>query len=135
MITMINAKSHVGTGFPPQEGAKLASILMTDLEKHGPLTVDLRSCSPALLISAFFNGFLQKIHDDRPELLETARQTKWLLAHEFQKENVATWMKDFKPQTRSSQSRAEVRTWISQAGSSIAVTGGVARMRGRTTSR
>jgi len=53
--------------------------------------------SPSLLISAFFNAFLQQIHEANPSQLASARQINWNLKHQFQKENVSRWISDFQP--------------------------------------
>ena len=99
MITMVNAHDHVGTGFPPEEGTKLAKAL---LEKEnvdwGHLTIDVSDLPSSLLISAFFNGFLQRVYDTNPGVFGQSRNITWKLAFDFQRKNVARWMEVFKPQ-------------------------------------
>lgn len=95
---MINAKDIVGTDFPPDEGAHLADELLKRGSLEG-LTVDLRELPPSLVISAFFNGFLQFIFGRNPTMLELARRVRWEVKFDFQRENIARWMKDFKPYT------------------------------------
>jgi hypothetical protein len=94
---MIKASEHVGRGFPPEEGKRLAQALLhLEVEWNG-LEIDVSDLAPALLISAFFNGFLQEIHDRNSALLDKARSVKWIMQFPFQSENVDTWMKHFKP--------------------------------------
>lgn len=98
VMSKINAKSIVRNGFPTDEGKRLAEEL---LRKDGlcfpELAVDLTECDSALLISAFFNAFLQTIHEKAPTRLDDAREITWDLEFDFQRENVAEWMKDFEP--------------------------------------
>ena len=94
----IRARDLIGTGFPPEEGGLLARKL---LEKGSEvdwkdLSIDVRDLPSSLLISAFFNGFLQEIVDKNASLLGLARKTKWVLEFDFQRENVERWMSDFK---------------------------------------
>ncbi len=94
----IDAREIVASGFPTDEGARLAHhILEKHRDKLDKIVVSLRGLPPALLISAFFNAFLQHIADKAPELLGAARALKWELAFDFQAENVQRWMRDFKP--------------------------------------
>jgi len=95
-----NANEKLGTGFPPDEGKNLAELLLQKGDvTWDDLEIDLSALPAALLISAFFNGFLQKIHDKRPDLLSTCRKIHWRVAFEFQKSNIDRWMKDFTPRT------------------------------------
>ena len=94
----LNAKQYVGTTFPPDEGAKLARALLKEADVDwNDLTVNLMGLPAGLLISAFFNGFLDQISVTKPEVLDTARRVKWKLDHAFQRENVSCWMRDFEP--------------------------------------
>ncbi|MDZ4684639.1 MAG: hypothetical protein SH850_06070 [Planctomycetaceae bacterium] len=100
MMTALNARTIVGTGFPTDEGRKLAKHLLSN--PPGPLDeldIDLRSCSPVLLISAFFNGFLQQVYESAPQMLDAAKAVSWGLKHKFQQDNVARWMQEFRPST------------------------------------
>ena len=92
----IDAREIIGSGFPPEEGTFLADQMLK-LPTWDNVIVDLRKCAPGLLISAFFNGFLQRVADKSPSRLAAARKVEWQLAHEFQRDNVAKWMKNFKP--------------------------------------
>lgn len=100
MAQMIHARGIVGSGFPPEEGTHLADNL---LQRKGvdwaQLQIDLRGCPAGLLISAFFNGFLQRIVDKDPSLLDKAREIQWQLDYPFQKENIGRWMHGFRPHT------------------------------------
>jgi hypothetical protein len=101
-MVVVNARQYVGTGFPPEEGAKLAEVLMGPGYSVQGASVDLRKCPAGLLISAFFNAFLQRVHEKDPALLDAARKIHWELEYDFQKQNVARWMQDFKPFNDSS---------------------------------
>lgn len=94
----INANEFVGRGFPTEEGRKLARTLLEDKRTvWDELEIDLSGLAPALLISAFFNGFLQEVFDRNSALLSKARQIHWGLQFSFQKTNVDSWMTHFKP--------------------------------------
>jgi hypothetical protein len=94
----IDAKPIVRTGFPPDEGKFLADKLLDRPDVDwGDLAIDISKLPPALLISAFFNGFLQEIYDRRRELLDRDRRVRWNVQFDFQLENVAKWMRDFRP--------------------------------------
>ena len=94
----INANEFVGRGFPTDEGRKLADALLADKGTvWDDLEIDLSGLAPALLISAFFNGFLQEVFEKNAALLDKARQIRWGLQFPFQKTNVDTWMTHFKP--------------------------------------
>ena len=95
MTTEIVGSNLVGSEFPPDEGAKLAKILIGRSVDWQQLTVDLRGLPPSLLISAFFNGFLAAINNEQPDLLQSAKRIRWVLDHDFQYENVRRWMKGF----------------------------------------
>lgn len=98
MTTNISANQYVGTGFPPDEGTKLGNKLLEKSDVDwDDLHVDLTSLPAGLLISAFFNGFLQCIFEKAPNLLDKARKTDWKLKFDFQRDNVRRWMDDFKP--------------------------------------
>ncbi|MEZ4297741.1 MAG: hypothetical protein R3B70_22480 [Polyangiaceae bacterium] len=94
----INANAICGTGFPTDEGTRLADNLLSQVNLDwSDVTIDVQKLPSGLLISAFFNGFLQRIYDTQPELLEKARSVRWILKFAFQRENVSRWMADFKP--------------------------------------
>lgn len=103
MAEKVIAKNYVGAGFPPEEGAKFARVLLSKETDWNDLTIDVRDLPASLIISAFFNGFLQRIFNERPAVLPQARRIKWELAYPFQQENVARWMKDFEPYRESAQ--------------------------------
>src|SRR5438874_2356244 len=96
MENVLDARQHVGTSFPTDEGTKLADVLL-DLSDWTQISVDLRKMPAGLLISAFFNAFLQRIYEKNPDRLDEARAVKWKLLHPFQMKNVEQWMRDFKP--------------------------------------
>ncbi len=94
----IDGNTIVNGGFPPDEGKRLADVFLERKDlTWDDLSVNLEKCAAALLISAFFNGFLQEVYDKRRELLPAARKIDWELQFPFQRDNVARWMKDFKP--------------------------------------
>lgn len=100
----VNAREVIGVGFPPEEGTKLAdNLLAREKLDWEELEITLRGCAPGLLISAFFNGFLQRIADQKPDLLNHARTIQWTVDYPFQKENVSRWMHDFKPHNDNGQ--------------------------------
>ncbi len=94
---ILNAKEILGQEFPPDEGKRLADDLLARDINWRDLTIDVSSCSPSLLISAFFNGFLQEIFERKASLLDDARLVKWRFKFSFQEENVARWMREFAP--------------------------------------
>lgn len=96
--TAINARKVVGMGFPPIEGERLATwLLKQELPAWAGITMDVRGCPPGLLISAFFNAFLQRISEAAPERLDDAKAIVWLVQFPFQEKNVAEWVEAFRP--------------------------------------
>lgn len=98
---LIKANEYVGRGFPPDEGKKLATALLGRELHWDDLEIDVAGLAPALLISAFFNGFLQEVFDRNQSLLNKAKKVKWILQFPFQREHVDTWMTHFKPTVQS----------------------------------
>jgi hypothetical protein len=101
-MTRIVAKRTVQTGFSPDEGAKLAAVVMRRAAlprtTHGMIEVDLRGCDPGLVISAFVNGFLQAVVDKLGnEGLEGARRIEFVTDFDWQREDIASWLLEFKP--------------------------------------
>lgn len=97
-MTQINANKIVGTGFPTDEGCRLAeSLLSNPAIDWSSLEIDLTQCDSALLISAFFNSFLQTVYERESERLPQAREVRWKLEFPFQRANVDEWMRDFQP--------------------------------------
>ena len=88
----------IADGPPAREGARLAEAL---LAKEGAdwsdLTVDFRGMPIELLGISFFYGFLQRIADTRPEILDRARKVKWILSYSGLDEIVAAYMTMFQP--------------------------------------
>ena len=95
MLQQIKALDIVGLCFPPEAGAKLAKVIIGQEMELDQLEIDLQGLPASLLISAFFNGFLAAISEDRPELLSKAKKVKLILDHDFQYENANRWMKGF----------------------------------------
>lgn len=97
-MATIMAKRIVGRGFPPDEGAKLAkSIMSTEPVQWEDLVIDATGLPASLLISAFYNGFLQHVYEQNPSALGQARKVKWTLAFQFQTDNAAKWVAEFEP--------------------------------------
>ncbi|WP_437736835.1 hypothetical protein [Sorangium sp. So ce1335] len=98
MGTPVNARKLVGHGPPSEEGRNLSSALLATAGiSWADLEIDARGLPPGLLISAFFSGFLESVHENRPALLRKAKRVKWHLSFQFQEENVARWTHDFRP--------------------------------------
>lgn len=97
-VDTLKASRVIGRGFPTDEGERLARYLLSNTDADwAKMAIDLTDCDSGLLISAFFNAFLQAIHDQAPEHLDDARSVDWNLEFGFQRENVAEWMADFQP--------------------------------------
>lgn len=92
----MDAREIVGTGFPPDEGQKLAQHVLKESSDLQGLEINVCRCPAALLISCFFSSFLTQINDSRPDLLDDARKISWVAKHQFQQDNIARWMEDFK---------------------------------------
>ena len=91
----IKGREIIGIGFPPDEGAALASELLKQDLDFDHLEVDLTGLPAALLISAFFNGFLTVVSSERPEVLPKAKKIAFKFDHDFQKRNADFWMEGF----------------------------------------
>lgn len=102
-IMTIEAKTILGRGFPPLEGAKLADHVLEVSADLEDIEVDLRGLPAGLLISAFFNGFLQRVADCRPAVLARARQIDWHFDYEYQRAGAKRSMKSFKPRLSAEQ--------------------------------
>jgi len=99
MTMIILAHEHVFSGFPPTEGTKFADVVL-ELVKGGDkrdILIDLSGLPPAMLISAFINGFLQRIYVTDESFLDHARAIQWQTKFDFQRENVERWVNDFRP--------------------------------------
>ena len=105
-MEFMDASAIVRSGFPPDEGKKLAEFVLGHGIDLNDLGIDLCSCTAGLLISSFFNGFLQTIADRNPGHLEAARKIRWKTEFSFQDANIRRWMADFKPYSPSRQSSA-----------------------------
>lgn len=97
-MTKISARTLVGGGFPPDQGKLLADKLLQDSNvEWDNLSIDLSGVSASLIISAFFNGFMQEIHDKRAGYLEKVKNVQWLVPFDFQKKSIEKWVREFKP--------------------------------------
>ncbi len=95
---IIDAAEHVGRSFPTTEGAQLAiALLKNESIDWADLEVRVESLPSSLLISAFFNAFLQAIVDRQPELLLKAKQVKWKTEFPFQDTFIRSWVDRFEP--------------------------------------
>lgn len=106
----ITARTVVGNGFPTDEGAAFARHLLEVVDEAGvelrDVTVDLRGLPHAMIISAFFNSFLQEVHDRRASALEAARSIAWSPAFDFQRGLIAGWAEEFSPQPHDNLAQA-----------------------------
>ncbi len=95
----IDGNRMIGTGFPTDEGARLAENLLAQKGLNwNELTIDLTNADAAMLISAFFNSFLQTIHERSTDRLDDAKRIQWKMKFEFQQESVLEWIYDFEPE-------------------------------------
>lgn len=86
-----------GRGTPVAMGRIVARCALANIGATWDLTVDLRGAPTALLISGFFHGFLQQVHDQEAPRLGGARTTVWLTDHDFQQETAIGCVRHFKP--------------------------------------
>ena len=97
-MATIEVKNIVSGGFPPDQGKILAEQLLQDNSlRWDDLQIDLGGIPASLIISAFFNGFLQEIYDRRSADLEKARKLYWVVPYDFQKKSIEKWVREFKP--------------------------------------
>ncbi len=92
----VNAKEMLGHGFPPTQGAKLASKLLSDGADWTVVCIDLSGLPSSMIISGFVNGFLQAVHDADAAMVAVAKTVQWKTRFPFQHEDIATWVRDFK---------------------------------------
>lgn len=97
MTKTISAIDYVQTTFPPTEGERLACALLEERLLSEDLQIDLTDCPPALLISAFFNGFLQHVYEQSADHFDAAKQVRWNAEFDFQNENIQDWVRNFEP--------------------------------------
>lgn len=102
-MARIRASTILGNGFPADEGHRLAQALLENQEFNWSIDqVDLCACDPAMLVSAFFRGFLETVHERRPHLLGKARSLNWETEFDFQNENVRNCMVELRPHSGQS---------------------------------
>lgn len=97
MKNELSAIDFVQTTFPPKEGERLADALIAQCVIADDLTINLEGCPPALLISAFFNGFLQRIFEQENSRFDAATKIQWVADYDFQNENICKWVAEFEP--------------------------------------
>lgn len=97
MKNELSAIDFVQTTFPPSEGERLADALLEENRLADGLTIRLDGCPPALLISAFFNGFLQRVYEQDRSKFESAKAVRWIAEFDFQNENIRKWISEFEP--------------------------------------
>lgn len=91
----IDGNRMIGVGLPQKEGIRLAENLINlDLDWND-LEIDMRRVDAAMLISPFFNSFLQTIYEKN--LFENVRRIKWNMEFNFQQESVLEWIRIFEP--------------------------------------
>lgn len=102
MALRLKASKHVGNGFPPEEGKKLAEALIKINRIHwnnndgvvGPrwsINIDLHRLPAAMLISSFFREFYHHLLQENPVLFAKARDFTWYTDHDFQLDNIKLW--------------------------------------------
>jgi len=97
-MTTMRSIPFSGCGFPTDEGLRLADLVLQNNEVDvSDLEIDLTACASSLLISAFFNAFLQRVYEQQPSKLDDARSIHWKLKFDFQHKNVDNWMSNFRP--------------------------------------
>ncbi|WP_372717335.1 hypothetical protein [Novipirellula sp.] len=101
MNNELSAIDFVQTAFPPTEGERLADALLKDDLLTDGLVISLDGCSPALLISAFFNGFLQRVYEQDRAKFESAKRIEWKAEFDFQNANIRKWVNKFEPRELS----------------------------------
>lgn len=84
---------------PTEAGDARARDLLASGTSLRDAVVDLTDHPPAMLIGGFFNAFLQHVHEHAPTQLKDARCIEWVVRHEFQRRNIATWVRNFVPWT------------------------------------
>lgn len=93
----VDASQIVGTRFPSEAGAALATHLLDQGAEWGSLEIVVTGLPPSLLTSSFFNGFLQTVHELEPSRLDAARSVRWVSRFAFQQSYIACWTQQFKP--------------------------------------
>jgi hypothetical protein len=96
---VFQATPYIGRGLPNEEGRRIALVLLHQYPESLPAIVDLRGCLPGLMISGFFNGFLQQVHESAPTKLEQARQLQWRLDEHLSwcQCRISQWVRAFQP--------------------------------------
>lgn len=87
----INARYISRNGFPPDEGRGAQHLMEQEID-YNDLIIDVRDCSPALLISAFYIEFVREFEIHRPELVEAVRKIVWDVHFPFQSIIAQKWM-------------------------------------------
>lgn len=93
---MLRAKQHIKAGWATTEGRSLAQAALAREEPLDALTIDMGGCPNSLMISPFFNAFLQAIFDQRGEAgLMQAKSIKWKAEFPFQLDLISDWVGHF----------------------------------------
>ena len=96
----IDASKYIKDGLPYGAGGNLAKALL-DLhltrKDWDSLVIDVTSLPTDLVISSFFNAFLQMISDHDSNLLDLVKNSAWMANYDFQYQNIERWMEEFKP--------------------------------------
>lgn len=78
---------HVVKTWPPQGGEFLAHHVLKKVDlKNEKVTIDLKGCPPAMLISSFFGGFRFVVVEGMENL--TLDNITWEADYDFQRENI-----------------------------------------------
>ncbi len=96
---VIWASQHIGPDWdgPGAQGRRFADALLAAGDPW-PTEPIILNISPGTMISAFFRALLQRVAEVRPAALESALTTKWEAPYAFQRESIARWMVEFKPE-------------------------------------
>jgi hypothetical protein len=97
-ITLDDMRDLIEDGTPAEEGIRLAKMLLSrDDVDWDDISIDVRSMPIELLNVTFFYGFLQRVADSKPELLERARGVKWRFSNRSLEETNGILISQFRP--------------------------------------
>lgn len=110
MGTTIDLATVVKNGTPREEGTRLAdSLLSQDNVQWDELTLKARWLPLELFNASFFFGFLQRIVDERPDLLTRARSARWSLPYAAVEAAIPALMSAFRPRSATPTNHGPLR--------------------------
>lgn len=110
MGTTIDLATVVRDGTPREEGTRLADTLLAKGDiQWDELTLKARWLPLELFNASFFFGFLQRIVDERPDLLAMARSARWSLPYAAVEEAIPALMSAFRPRRATPATPGPVR--------------------------